>query len=139
MALIKCKECGQQISNKAKICPHCGARVERVRWGITTIILCIIVFAGVYQLGIWLYYGGPSRSPRTIHQKHITKREYDQIQRGMSYTEVIKILGKEDSVVSTSPGFDRDTTVIYTWFKSGGSIVSVIMENGRVVQKSKVD
>lgn len=24
MALIKCKECTRQISDKAKICPHCG-------------------------------------------------------------------------------------------------------------------
>ncbi|RJX18994.1 MAG: zinc-ribbon domain-containing protein [Desulforudis sp.] len=25
MALINCKECGRQISNKAEVCPHCGA------------------------------------------------------------------------------------------------------------------
>lgn len=24
MALIKCKECGKEISDKAKVCPHCG-------------------------------------------------------------------------------------------------------------------
>ena len=24
MALIKCKECGEQISSTAKACPHCG-------------------------------------------------------------------------------------------------------------------
>lgn len=24
MALIKCDECGNSISDKAKICPHCG-------------------------------------------------------------------------------------------------------------------
>jgi RNA polymerase subunit RPABC4/transcription elongation factor Spt4 len=24
MALISCKECGQSVSNKANICPHCG-------------------------------------------------------------------------------------------------------------------
>ena len=25
MALIKCKECGEQVSTKADACPHCGA------------------------------------------------------------------------------------------------------------------
>ena len=25
MALIKCSECGKEISDKAKVCPHCGA------------------------------------------------------------------------------------------------------------------
>ena len=24
MAMIKCKECGKKISDKAKSCPHCG-------------------------------------------------------------------------------------------------------------------
>ena len=27
MALINCKECGQQISDSATVCPHCGAPV----------------------------------------------------------------------------------------------------------------
>jgi len=150
MALIKCKECGQQVSNKAKICPHCGAMVKRVGWGIKTIIVCIIVFAGVYLLGvvgIGLYLGDLgwpfhslrySQTPR-YSQKYITKREYDQIEHGMTYTEVVKILGKESSVVSTSSGFDGDTTVIYTWINLDGSIVSVIMQNGRVIMKSQVD
>lgn len=137
MALKKCKECGLVVSSEAATCPHCGAK--RVRWGVTTIILCIVFFIVVYKIGTWLYFGGPSYTPQAMHQKHITEREYDQIQRGMSYTEVVKILGKEDSVTRTSSSFDGDTTVVYTWFKSGGSIVSIIMENGRVLQKTIVD
>jgi hypothetical protein len=26
MALIKCKECGKEISDEAKVCPHCGKK-----------------------------------------------------------------------------------------------------------------
>lgn len=29
MALINCKECGQMVSDAAKVCPHCGAPVIR--------------------------------------------------------------------------------------------------------------
>lgn len=29
MALINCKECGTEISNKAKTCPKCGAKVVK--------------------------------------------------------------------------------------------------------------
>ena len=29
MALVKCKECGSEISNKAASCPRCGAKVRR--------------------------------------------------------------------------------------------------------------
>ena len=28
MALIKCPECGKEISDKAKICPHCGINLN---------------------------------------------------------------------------------------------------------------
>ena len=28
MALIQCNECGKQISDTAKACPHCGAPCE---------------------------------------------------------------------------------------------------------------
>ncbi|WP_412514572.1 MULTISPECIES: zinc-ribbon domain-containing protein [Shewanella] len=26
MALVKCKECGEEVSTKAKTCPKCGAK-----------------------------------------------------------------------------------------------------------------
>ena len=28
MALIKCKECGNEISSSAKTCPHCGIKLS---------------------------------------------------------------------------------------------------------------
>lgn len=28
MAIIRCKECGKDVSDKAKSCPHCGAPVD---------------------------------------------------------------------------------------------------------------
>lgn len=30
MALIKCPECGKEISNRAKSCPNCGCPIEQV-------------------------------------------------------------------------------------------------------------
>jgi len=36
MALIKCKECGQEISDKAEFCPRCGFPVnEKVQKGLS--------------------------------------------------------------------------------------------------------
>lgn len=43
MSLMKCKECGKQISDKAKACPSCGyvpRRTSLFTW-IVTIILAI--------------------------------------------------------------------------------------------------
>lgn len=45
MALIGCKECGKEISKKAKVCPHCGAKNKR---GIG----CLSIILGIIGLGI---------------------------------------------------------------------------------------
>lgn len=45
MALTKCSECGQQISNTATVCPHCGAKIKR-----TTLFTKIV--AGVFAVAI---------------------------------------------------------------------------------------
>jgi hypothetical protein len=34
MALIKCHECGQSISEEAKLCPHCGAKPKKSYGGL---------------------------------------------------------------------------------------------------------
>ena len=32
MALKNCKECGQEVSSEAKVCPHCGKRLRKWNW-----------------------------------------------------------------------------------------------------------
>jgi hypothetical protein len=51
MALKQCKECNNTVSNQAKTCPHCGARVRKSRWGIV-ILFALIVGACVIGLPI---------------------------------------------------------------------------------------
>lgn len=51
MALIKCKECGKDISDTAKVCIHCGAKTEKTKelnkklklYGIISIIIILII------------------------------------------------------------------------------------------------
>jgi hypothetical protein len=50
MALVKCKECGQQVSNKAKSCPHCGTEPPKKTSFVTWAVLALILFV-VY--GAW--------------------------------------------------------------------------------------
>ncbi|MBS4038925.1 MAG: zinc-ribbon domain-containing protein [Hydrogenophaga sp.] len=32
MALVKCKDCGTDVSNDATACPKCGARTSKFKW-----------------------------------------------------------------------------------------------------------
>lgn len=47
MALIKCKECGNEISNKAKECPSCGAPLPKktsiVTWTFLFAVIVVIL------------------------------------------------------------------------------------------------
>lgn len=43
MALIKCKECGEQVSTKAKTCPNCGAKVPKKTSLFTWFVLAMII------------------------------------------------------------------------------------------------
>lgn len=50
MALIACKECGNQVSTKARACPGCGAKVPHTKWwlwGPLGVVVSVIVFGEV--------------------------------------------------------------------------------------------
>lgn len=51
MALVKCKECGTEVSSKAETCPKCGARVADKPMGCGTLIGA--AFLGVIIVSIF--------------------------------------------------------------------------------------
>ena len=44
MALVKCKECGEEVSTKAKTCPKCGAKAPKKTSLFTWFVLAFIIF-----------------------------------------------------------------------------------------------
>jgi hypothetical protein len=50
MALVKCKECGKEISKEAKVCPSCGARQKKKLSKAQKIVIGLIVLGGVVSL-----------------------------------------------------------------------------------------
>lgn len=59
MAMIKCQECGHQISDKAKTCPNCGAYLRfqhgTNEWKLDKMIV-IAVFVAIVAIFIWLIF-----------------------------------------------------------------------------------
>lgn len=48
MSLITCNDCGNQVSDSAKACPKCGAKIPRTKWWLwipLVIFFVIIVIA----------------------------------------------------------------------------------------------
>lgn len=49
MALVKCKECGEKISENASTCPHCGAKQPQktsVKAWLSLILIVLLVYVG---------------------------------------------------------------------------------------------
>lgn len=81
MALIKCKECGGQVSDTAQNCPHCGAKVPRktklLHKVFAGLVLLVVLFGVVVSNS-----GGPA--PASAHAPKAAKdpqaeREFNQV------------------------------------------------------------
>lgn len=48
MALVKCKECGHEISKKAKTCPNCGAKNGPKHYSLLSLIVWLFIGYLVY-------------------------------------------------------------------------------------------
>ncbi|WP_151888078.1 zinc ribbon domain-containing protein [Pseudomonas aeruginosa] len=64
MALIKCKECGAQVSNKAKACPSCGAKVPKSVGVIGWLFVIFIVLPIAWQFGTGIGSSGDAAQSR---------------------------------------------------------------------------
>lgn len=51
MALIACKECKQQISDQAKMCPHCGCPIKKQKSGLGIAGMILGIVACAYTFG----------------------------------------------------------------------------------------
>lgn len=94
MALIKCKECGNQVSPKAQSCPRCGARVARKPMGCGTLIAAVLLGAIVLGLGTSLI--GPKTSPSpappapTPEQAATKKKQDEALARAQAGAAMLK-------------------------------------------------
>lgn len=65
MALIYCRECGQQISEHAPSCPNCGAPHPQNKRKNNLGIFMVIIFIAIIGIGGYLYFTSPNTNPPT--------------------------------------------------------------------------
>lgn len=100
MALIKCKECGTEVSSKAEICPKCGARVAAKPMGCGTLIgviflggIIISAFSSIFSSGTG---SGTSSQPTSSPSASIAQNAPTPILPGSqwSYHQSDDLMGK---------------------------------------------
>lgn len=139
----KCPTCGNEIYKDAVFCPKCGCAVKKKNKGcgcLIGIIVFIIIACGTLVISIGLNKSVQSNiSGAKNESEYITLAEFEQIQSGMSYSEVCNIVGSKgtESAVSSVAG---TTTKIVTWYGNGlaGSNANVTFQNDSVIGKAQV-
>jgi hypothetical protein len=58
MAIVKCPDCGKDVSDMLKNCPHCGRPIKSE--AVINLMGVLLTLALFY--GIWLYVSSPSKS-----------------------------------------------------------------------------
>lgn len=80
MALIKCSECGKEISDKAKVCPNCGAKTnfayKKSKDNKLTILVAIGFIIILVSLVFWFFNDEDSKRLMEIHQENQNMQEW---------------------------------------------------------------
>lgn len=87
MALIACKDCGTEVSNSAKACPKCGAKVPRTKWWLWIPLALVAAFL-LYGASI-PEYEAQAREARNLCEKLIAGQPGGQYQCDLAYSRAI--------------------------------------------------
>jgi len=75
--------------------------------------------------------------------KKVTKANYNEIQEGMSYAQVVSIIGSEGEEMASNkmdgvPGvMPSISTKMYSWKNFDGSNMNAMFQNDRLIQKAQ--
>lgn len=143
MALIKCAECGRDISDTCDKCIHCGCPIEKKKVSkkrrIMVVAIVVCVLFAVILWGVLLKQGGVSIVPHTIRNIELMKL--------MEYTspaEIKEDLGDDyehkvwDSLDSTSDEYEdiiidgKEYAQVEISYESNGDFKRIYLDSGSI-------
>ena len=87
MALIKCKECGSQVSSKAGACPNCGVKIKG-QTGCGSVLLSLFLVCVL----LWMFSAVlfPKKDPTSSNDEDTSTRDVHYQQSPSNLKEEIK-------------------------------------------------
>ena len=159
-----CKNCGKELLSNEKYCSSCGnstisdqisytndktTKKKKNKGKITGIVpgLLLIIFIAIIVGFVNLTSTQTNSNPTNVNEDKnsnnnskgalITLDEFNKIETGMSYEDVVNIIGSNGTLSSES-SIGNYTTQIYTWYGSVfGANANVTFQNGKVVGKAQ--
>jgi hypothetical protein len=119
MALLKCKDCGTEVSTTAKTCPKCGWKVQK------PIGMLRVVFAVCFGVFVYNIASNGKINPSTDSDSSLAATEKT---RGWKYS-----VGEKDKMTGKVTEFavlDSPTVLKFEFPYSGGSTPSLTLMRG---------
>ncbi len=122
-----------------------GGNFEKAN-GAATNVPAWLVIVVLAVLGIFVYEqakNSGSSPGGSFLQPVVTMSNYSQIQSGMTYQQVVQIIGTPGTESSSNhiegvPGVMTSVdTVMYQWVNPGGSNMNAVFQNNKLVQKAQ--
>lgn len=117
MAMIKCDECGQEISKKAEKCPKCGAPKKKKASVFTWIITIVLVFwmIGYFSKESERASSAPSISPKEIAMKNV-KLDLSWTKKGLG-----SVMEADFTISNNSEYAVKDVEITCTHYAKSGT------------------
>lgn len=137
--MMKCKDCGADISKRADACPQCG---RKIRGGAGRgCLAAVLVIIGAVLIASWAI-GGSANKNNEAEASLMTMEKFNSIQTGMLYDEVLEIVGVDGELMSESDIGQgaQYKTQLFTWEGNGGlgSNANITFQGGRVIAKAQL-
>ncbi len=97
-------------------------------------IRAIWVYAAIVSVSIMFITFAVIEDKPIGSTHNIEYSDYSQVRTGMSYREVVSIIGVEGAEISSFNMYDIENT-IYQWKNSNGSNITLTFQNGRLTTK----
>jgi len=141
----KCKHCQTDIPKKAKVCPNCRRKQGGIGKVIGIIVILFVLF-GILGSGSDSNENSntndnsvsnvSTQKEEVVSTKKLTADKYNSIDFGMSYEDVVGIIGEEGENISEVAIGDIVTT-IYQW-DEGLTNCNVTIQNDEVTGKAQL-
>ena len=140
MAMKICKDCGTEISKSAKTCPKCGKKLKHT--GVRVVLGLAIIMIGICAITSSNTNTTNTENAKPVsaqvQEEKMTLEKFNKIETGMTYQQVVDIVG-EEGTLSTESSYGDQTMKIYYWYaKNGISNATISFMNGKVTAKSQI-
>lgn len=132
MALIKCEECGNDVSTEAKACPKCGAKVKKPASRLSKLVVVLI---GVAIIGSIVTAEPeappPPATPEQTAEKAAEKAAADKrfhLAAGM-VTTLKDAVADRDSLVVDSLWVNDDASVLCAEYRARNGFGGMVREH----------